>query len=298
METNYVVSQNDYSCGNAITTIGNWSTASQINPNPKKWAEIVQHISNTHKEFTNDKWDIFFSHLQTVANTDCSSFFAHDKKLSNDIKILQENLKTIIAILDKASVLHEKETSLKALQLELDVEITKVKGIVNKLYEPHGGNKLIYNKRSKESNDSMLFNTTVILSVASILLSVALFALPLVFPVMLVTGATVLTVLCRISALVSCVSGSLAIYERIKKGEYKLTKLQEREFTEALSALHNYLNKLNFPHATDEAVNRPVLLRDNNTSLQDKEAKDRLFPPDIQQLLKIPEIQKLLTIIQ
>ncbi|MBG6240983.1 MAG: hypothetical protein EKE20_02915 [Candidatus Symbiopectobacterium sp. Dall1.0] len=298
METNYVVSQNDYSCGNAITTIGNWSTASQINPNPKKWAEIVQHISNTHKEFTNDKWDIFFSHLQTVANTDCSSFFAHDKKLSNDIKTLQENLKTIIAILDKAAVSHEKETSLKALQLELDVEITKIKDIVNKLYEPHGGNKLIYNKRSKEGNNSMLFNTTVILSVASILLSAALFALPLVFPAMLVTGATVLTVLREISALVSCVSGSLAIYEGIKKGEYKSTKLQEQEFTETLSSLHNYLNKLNLPHAKDETVNRPVLLRVNTPPLQEKEAKDRLFPPDMQQLLKIPEIQKLLTIIQ
>lgn len=298
VETNYVVSQNYYSCDNAITTIGNRSIASQINPNPKKWAEIVQHISNTHKEFTNDKWDILFSHLQTVANTDCSSFFAHDKKLSNDIKMLQENLKTIIAILDKAAVLHEKETALKELQVELDIELTKVKDIVNKLYEPHGGNKLIYNKRSKEGNGSMLFNTTVILSVASMLLSVALFTLPLVFPAMLVTGATVLTVLRGISSLVSCVSGSLAIYEGLKKGKYKSTKLQEREFTETLSALHNYLNKINLPHTTDETVNNPVLLRDNTLPLRDKEAKDRLFSPDIQQLLKIPEIQKLLTIIQ
>ncbi|MBG6244099.1 hypothetical protein CS369_03310 [Candidatus Symbiopectobacterium sp. 'North America'] len=126
-----------------------------------------------------------------------------------------------------------KKNSLKALQLELDVEITKVKDIVNKLYEPHGGNKLIYNKRSKESNDSMLFNTTVILSVASILLSVALFALPLVFPAMLVTGATVLTILRGISALVSYVSGSLAIYEGIKKANknqqnFKGENLQRR----------------------------------------------------------------------
>lgn len=310
MESNNVVSQDYYPCGNeittigswstgnAITTIGNWSTTSQVISTPKKWAEIVQHINNTHKEFTSDKWNIFFSHLQTVANTDCSSFFLHDKKLSNDIKILQENLKTIITILDKASVLNKKEDSLKTLQLELDIEITKAKDIVNKLYEPHGGNKLIYNKISKENNNSMLFNTTVILSVASILLSVVLFALPLIFPAMLVTGAKVLTVLRGISALISCVNGSLAIYEGIKKGEYKSTKLQEREFTETLSALHNYLNKLNFPHKTDETVNRLVLLKENPPPLQGKEAKDRLFPPDIQQLLKIPEIQKLLTIIQ
>lgn len=113
----------------------------------------------------------------------------------------------------------------------------------------------------------MLFNTTVILSVASILLSVALFALPLIFPAMLVTGATVLTILRGISALVSCVSVSLDIYEGIKKDEYKSTKLQEREFTETLSALHNHLNKVNFPHTTDEKLNRPVMLRDNNTPL-------------------------------
>lgn len=74
VETGNVVSQTDDSYGNAITTIGNWSTASLVNPNPKKWAEIVQHISNTHKELTNEKWDILFSYLQTLANTDCSSF--------------------------------------------------------------------------------------------------------------------------------------------------------------------------------------------------------------------------------
>lgn len=293
METNNVVSQDYYPCGNAITTIGNWSTTYQVISTPKKWAEIVQHISNTHKEFTRDKWDILFSHLQTVANTDCSSFFTHDKKLSNDIKILQKNLKTITAILDKASVLNEKEVSLKTLQLELDIEMKKVKDIVNKLYEPHGGNKLIYNKRSKESNCSKFLNAAVIISVASILLSVALFALPLVFPA-LAAGATVLTILRGVSTLFSCVSGFFAIYEGIKRGEYKLTKSQEREFTETLSALHNYLNKLNIPDTTDEATNSSMLLIVNNAPPQDK---DKLTQPDIQQFLKTAEIQKLFKII-
>lgn len=293
VETSNVVSQNDYSSGNAITTIGYCSTAPQVNSNTKKWAEIVQHISNTHKEFSNDKWDVLFSHLQTVANTDCSSFFTHDKKLSNDIRLLQENLRTIISILDKASVLHETKTSLKALQLELDTEITKIKNSVNKLYEPHGGNKLIYNKRSKESNASKLFNATLILSVASIVLSVALFALPLVFPA-LAAGATVLIILRGVSTLFSCVSGFFAIYEGVKKGDYKLTKSQEREFTETLSALHNYLNKLNIPDTTDESIKSSMLLIVNNAPSQDNDKSTQL---DRQQLLKVTEIQTLFKII-